>query len=637
MLCLPVVLTGCALDPVSDPTPEPGVSIQGTVHGGQQPIVGARVYLLAANTTGYGGAGVAASSSNASVSLLSTGASDSIGGYVTSGAGGSFSISGDYSCTPNTQVYLYALGGDSGAGTNTASGLLAALGNCPSSGNFASATPFITMNEATTVAAAYAFAGFASDATHVSSSGTTAAKLGIKNAFANAANLVDLSTGVTRSTTPGGNGTVPTKLVNTLGDILASCINTNGAVNGPSNPTACYTLFQSAQSAGSSGTVPSDTATAAINIAHNPGANIASLYGLPTAQAPLAPQLSAQPNDFTVGIEFSGGGLNDPLALAIDGSGNVWAADGGGASAVSELSPAGLALSPAGGYVASSTSELNTNGIAIDPSGNVWLTAYYDGAIFKLSSAGAVLSGSGFTGGSLKNPLSIAIDGTGNAWATDFLTSSVAELSNTGTILSGTGGFTGSIKTPVGIALDGSGNAWIVNRDNDSLTKFSSNGTLLSGTGFTGGGLNKPYAVALDHSGNAWVASYGSLNSAVAEFSSAGSAVSPSSGYTAGGIDSPTSIAVDGAGQIWIANTGQKTPVSPNLIELSNSGTLISPDLGYRGGNVDHPLGVAVDLSGNVWTVNQFNSTVTQLIGAAAPTVTPLSVAVRDNTLGTKP
>jgi hypothetical protein len=51
-----------------------GARLAGSVHGGQQPIVGARVYLFAANTTGYGGAGIAASSSNASMSLLTSGA-----------------------------------------------------------------------------------------------------------------------------------------------------------------------------------------------------------------------------------------------------------------------------------------------------------------------------------------------------------------------------------------------------------------------------------------------------------------------------------------------------------------------------------------------------------------------------------
>ena len=106
VFCLPLVLTGCTLSPTTTETsPAAGVAIQGVVRGGQQPIVGAHIYLFAANPTGYGAA---------SVSLLNdvsgSTTKDTFGGatnndyYVTSGAGGVFSITGDYSCTANTQV-----------------------------------------------------------------------------------------------------------------------------------------------------------------------------------------------------------------------------------------------------------------------------------------------------------------------------------------------------------------------------------------------------------------------------------------------------------------------------------------------------------------------------------------------------
>jgi len=48
----------------------PGAALTGLVTTGLGPDVGAHVYLLAANTTGYGGVGIAASSGNASLSLL---------------------------------------------------------------------------------------------------------------------------------------------------------------------------------------------------------------------------------------------------------------------------------------------------------------------------------------------------------------------------------------------------------------------------------------------------------------------------------------------------------------------------------------------------------------------------------------
>ena len=120
------LLSGCAIGSSSAPTADPGLEIQGKVQGGQQPIVGAHVYLLAANTTGYG---------SASLSLLTAGTGrtqDTSGGptngfyYVTTDGNGDFSISGDYSCTAGTQVYAYSLSGNPGAGTNTAAGLMAA-------------------------------------------------------------------------------------------------------------------------------------------------------------------------------------------------------------------------------------------------------------------------------------------------------------------------------------------------------------------------------------------------------------------------------------------------------------------------------------------------------------------------------
>jgi hypothetical protein len=49
--------------------------------------------------------------------------------------------------------------------------------------------------------------------------------------------------------------------------------------------------------------VPNETASAAINIAHNPRTNIAALYGLqPALDAPFQPQLGAAPDDFTITV-----------------------------------------------------------------------------------------------------------------------------------------------------------------------------------------------------------------------------------------------------------------------------------------------------------------------------------------------
>jgi len=189
--------TGCAFSPAAAPTPQSGAALQGRIHGGQNPIIGAHIYLFAAGAGGYGGNGIAASAANASSSLLSassTGYSDSVGAYVlTTAPYGNFSITGDWSCTAGQQLYLYALGGNTGAGNiNSAAGLLAALGDCST----VNSSTYAFINEVSTIATAYALAGFATDATHISSSGTTLAAQGIKNAFLNVTNLETLNTGV---------------------------------------------------------------------------------------------------------------------------------------------------------------------------------------------------------------------------------------------------------------------------------------------------------------------------------------------------------------------------------------------------------------------------------------------------------
>jgi hypothetical protein len=309
LLALASLLTGCTLETTATAVDGPGPAISGVAFGGQQALLNAKVYVLAVNPTGYGGPGIAASSSNASISLLNpmlTGnTADSIGSYVlTNSTNGGFSLGGLYSCTSgyaqgtgsavtlsgNGQVYLYVLGGTGSLSsvTNTSSGLLVALGRCNSP------TTQVTVNEVTTVGTAYAFAGFATDATHIGSSGSALALTNLDNAFATVANLVNTSTGVPASATAGGNGTVPSANIYTIADILAACVNSDGG-----NTGSCGTIFPYMKTNGASGTAPSDTATATINLAHNPWpttAGVTALYGvIASIGAPFVGGLSSQP------------------------------------------------------------------------------------------------------------------------------------------------------------------------------------------------------------------------------------------------------------------------------------------------------------------------------------------------------
>ena len=607
------------------------MAIQGTVRGGQTVITGAHLYLYAANNTGYGAS---------SISLLNSSGSntqeDSNGNYyVTTGSDGSWAITGDYTCpSTDSELYLYAVGGNPGlpAGSNNPSiGLLEALGICQANSTL-SPTLYVVINEVTTIAAAYALSGFATDATHVSSSGTPLALTGVVNAFDNALNLANDYTGIALATTPAGNGTVPQALINTLADLLAACVDSTGAVSGPTNPTVCYTLFNDTLSGGTTGTVPTNTANAAIYLAHNPGANLdalGSLFATLPADLPFQPTVTSSDskvNDLTISIAFTGGGLDQPLSIAVDGAGDVWLANYLGNN-VTKFSNVGIVLSPPiTGYTGGGMN--GPSGIAVDGQGHAWIANLLSGTVTELSNHGAVLStGAGYTGGGFSLGGvggNIAIDGSGNVWIPNGDTG-VTKLSSTGAVL---GSYTGSgLDQPNSIGVDGSGNAWFANYS-DAVSEFSSSGSALSGTGgYLVGGT--AYGIAIDGSGNAWV---GTVNGSINKLSTSGAVL-----YASSAGQNANVFGIDGAGSAWTLGSGE-------IIGISSSGSILSGPYGYEPPSLYGAQAAAIDGSGDIWVANGGNNTVTEIIGAAVPVITPIAAGLPatpttngTSNLGTRP
>jgi hypothetical protein len=109
-------------------------------------------------------------------------------------------------------------------------------------------------------------------------------------------------------------------------------------------------------------------------------------------------------------------------------------------------------------------------------------------------------------------------------------------------------------------------------------------------------------------------------------------------------VSNPLGIAIDGAGNVWTTSdttsfaTGSPV-VTSSMVELGNNGSLLSGTTGLSvvsTSSLAYPVYDAVDSSGNVW-VAMSSSNIVQMVGAATPVVTPLSLGVRNNTLGTRP
>jgi streptogramin lyase len=579
---------------------------EGASFGGKQAIVGAHIYLFAANTSGWG---------QPSTSLLNprkTGVSvDKDGAYVTSSSTGNFSFTGLYSCTPGQQVYVYASNGNpgfSGTVTNPVIGMLSIFGTCPSSGNFAGQISSFMINEVTTVATAYALAGFMTDPTHVSSSNSANALNGLANAFNAYNNLVDLESGTANAYNDQGNGFVPQAKINALANLLVPCINSTGS------GVACNTLFTSTRPS-TNDPLPANTAAAVLNMAHNPGLNVASLFKIAGANSPYLPTLTAAPNDWTLSITFFSDDMPGPYYPAVDSQGNLWV-PGYATSILTEFSSMGDII-----FKTRSGGISQPFAVAIDAQDGPWVVNFVPGA--------ATISqyfNNGTPGTSTPYPCGTtcffpAFDPSGNLWVsgTDHTVVMNPLSSKSNSFL--TDAFTS------GIAIASNGSAWTLGHNTAlyHLTLPASSTRLTQPLSATTG--NDVTPVAIDSADNVWFTS--SRNNTLGKTDPNGAMLSPAGGYTGGGISGPAGIAIDGSNRVWIANRD-----ASSISVFSNTGTALSPTTGFGtdsyvsdGVNIglSGPRGIAIDPSGNVWVSNFTYNSVTEFVGIATPVATPIS------------
>ncbi|MES2391955.1 MAG: NHL repeat-containing protein [Acidobacteriota bacterium] len=595
--------------------------LTGTVHGGRQPIAGAHVYLFAAGTGGYGTASTSLLNAVSTGSFPTTKDAADNNYYVTSDPLGNFDISAEYTCTPGSQVYLYALGGDPGSGSsNSAAGLLAILGTCGTDFN---ASTIVRMNEVSTVAAAYSFAAFATDATHVASTNTPLALTNIANAFATAANIYDISGGSgdrARLIPKSGSGSVPQTEIHSLANSLAACINSTSSAS-----SQCSTLF-AIKSAGTTGTTPTDTATVAINIAHNPTTSVAAIWGNTVGiGTPFLPTLTTAPLDYSVALSFYNGALGFPEFVAIDASGDVWVSCY--SSGTAKYLPNGGTFPGGGSY---SGGGLNHGiYIAIDTSGNAWIANQTGGSVTEFGPSGTVKSPStGFKGNNDLDPAGIAIDATGNIWVSNSNKNTLSKLDNLGNELAGSPYTPGGLNQPWQIAIDGAGNIWSGNYNSTNIMEVTSAGAAAGTAPFFTGSYATPRSVVIGAGGKPWVSNYTGNSITMVTAAGVGTNISGS------GISRPSDAAVDGAGNVWVANQSGNS-----LSAFASDGTPLFSTLGYQAGGalLNQPYGLAVDGAGNIWIANASGDNLVEFIGAATPTITPLVAAVAANAIGTRP
>ncbi len=256
----------------------------------------------------------------------------------------------------------------------------------------------------------------------------------------------------------------------------------------------------------------------------------------------------------------TGGLLNAPFGVAVDGTGNLFIADTANSVIREAVAATGNITTVAGTF----TAGFDGDGLALNVD--------------------------------LNNPNGVFVDGSGDIFIADSQNKAIREVINgdlTTVVGESDGVLTNVLNYPTAVFVDGSGNIFIADSGNNVIEKVAAvvvEGTpaftVVAGTGtagFTGNGgpattaeLNAPSGVFLDSSGNIFIAD--SLNDVIREV---------------------------------VAATG-------NIETVAGNGTAgFSGDAGpATSAQLDYPLGVFVDSSGNIFIADSNNNAVREVLAA---------------------
>lgn len=640
-----LLLWSCVLALGSSPLVGFAAEQTGTVRSGPTPIQFSTVTLYSAGQ--------------------SQGGAPAFLGSAQTGADGGFTISFSLPESPSTVLYLIADGGlpaqEHGGRSRFAPPirLAAVLGLNP-------APDGVTINERTTVAAAYALAQF------LSGSEAAGTSPGLPNAAATAANLADLGTGAVGAVLanpPNGLKTSTMREFNSLANLLASCVNAT-------TPPPCNRLFELTRVPG--GEMPRNTLDAIENLAHNPWMHSPRLFLQTLLHPQYSPALLLPPGDWALAILYEGNGheFDGPGNMAVDAKGSIWITNNyeynenpfactAGSRALLKLTPTGQ-NAPGAPYRGGGLYGAGF-GIALDPSNQLWVGNFgFQGvdqgvncdpnppatSMSKFDAAGDALSPPRGYQRYVDQPQGTASDQAGNIWVANCGSNSVTEYPQ-GNPAEAINYRNLQIIRPFGLAVDGAGNVWVASNGTNSVTGLSPDGTLLPGTPVQVGLY--PLGVAVDTLGNVWVSNSGmvelpcgndsggvhppSQRPAITEVTRQGSSASARS-FTGGGLTAPWGIAIDGNDNVWVANfagrrvsqfCGARPEHCPNGLR---TGDPISPIGGFSSDALMRNTGVVIDPSGNVWLANNWRTIAIQtnpggdgmveFVGIAAPVKTPV-------------
>jgi hypothetical protein len=336
---------------------------------------------------------------------------------------------------------------------------------------------------------------------------------------------------------------------------------------------------------------------------------------------------------------FTGAGISSPQKVAIDPFGNLWVLNLN--SSLSVLDSTGTPLGAPGNPFSGAGNPADAaRGMAIDGTGNVWVAeggSPGDVAEYAGYNAQVVLGtplspqGVGYAGANsgINNPNGgIAVDGSGEVW-----------ILNQGNFSA----------VPLGV----SNGLWLDPGNPDRGDLIDSNsGSPFNPPHYMLGSTAFGATLAIDDAGDLFIPASSSATGTIYELLAGGS--SANFGGVGQAISTATAplyapLAIDGSGNLWLMIHSSFTPLGAQLPaslgQFKASGTALNSN-GGAAGFVSSSVGttgtgittIAPDAAGNVWVLSGTSpTTLTEFVGVAGPTMTPTSVAVQKNKLGKAP
>ena len=517
----------------------------------------------------------------------------------------------------------------------------------------------ITINELTTVAAAFSMAQFAQNGMIAGNA------FGLRIASGMTENLVSLLTGGSSKvllSSPNGDETNSLRSTRALANLLVACIQ--------KQPCAAASLYVLATPP--NGPTPSATFQALVNIARYPTNNVVGIYTQSKALEMYLPSLQNIPDAWTIAVKVNDSGSDEmlfggPANIVFDHNGYAWVTNNvvqgtpGSARCIMVLKPNGQ---PAGGENGTPKSPITGGGllgtgfgIDIDTRGSVWVGNFGwggdpndipaqdgNGSVSQFDALGLPISGpDGYQGGAVRAQGTVSDRGN-NIW--------IASYDNNRVVVFPDGDPTRSFwvqemdeSSPFDIAIAQDGSAWVTN--SGGLTPESASS--VCNYVLDKGSLRLQFGMALGHSlkgmsldshGNAWIASGG--DDAVYLLSPKGKVLGKFSG---GGTNCPWSATVDGDDNVWVANFGPMTfgnnynnaaisklagvnpdtrprglktgdPISPptgytlpsagSQVLLHNGDPLYGPGAPPSFSPLMRQTNCVIDQAGNIWAINNW-------------------------------